>query len=90
MSKNRINKNEGRPKWTVMVYFAADNDLNEYAIDNLDQMRGVDIKEGNVNLIAQIDYSNNKPTKRFYTENAKWKEKEIGETDAGSAGVLSE
>ena len=56
--------------WTVMVYFAADNDLNKFAVNNLKQMMRVGSTE-EVNLLAQIDRRNpNVPTKRYHFQKA--------------------
>ncbi|HXG65542.1 MAG TPA: clostripain-related cysteine peptidase [Blastocatellia bacterium] len=54
-----------KKKWTVMVYFAADNDLDEYAPQNLEQMKKVG-SSAEVNLIAELDRRGDKPPKRYY------------------------
>ncbi|MFL6274145.1 MAG: peptidase C11, partial [Blastocatellia bacterium] len=54
-------------EWTVMVYFAADNNLEPNAKDNLEQMRQVGSSD-EVNVIAEIDYVGDAPTKRYYFE----------------------
>ena len=51
-------------KWTVMVYFAADNDLEEEAIANLKMMKKVG-STNEVNLVAQLDSRGKGSTFRF-------------------------
>jgi hypothetical protein len=43
-----------RAKWTVLVYFAADNDLEEMAYQNLQSMKKVG-STNKVNIVAQLD-----------------------------------
>ncbi len=64
-SKNRNhNETNEMAKWTVMVYFAADNDLDEEAIANLKMMKRVgSTKE--VNIVAQLDSRGRGSTYRF-------------------------
>ena len=47
----------GQPKkaaWTVLVYMAADNNLEKYAIDDLSEMLSAKISD-DVNVIVEID-----------------------------------
>jgi Clostripain family len=64
-SKNRNHQETNEmAKWTVMVYFAADNDLDEEAIANLKMMKRVgSTKE--VNIVAQLDSRGRGSTYRF-------------------------
>ena len=51
-------------KWTVMVYFAADNDLEEKAIGDLNEMKKVGSTD-EVNIVAQLDSRGRGNTFRF-------------------------
>src|SRR5215468_4599502 len=51
-------------KWTVMVYFAADNDLEEKAIADLNEMKKVGSTD-EVNIVAQLDSRGRGNTFRF-------------------------
>lgn len=42
------------PAWTVLVYMAADNNLEKYAIDDLNEMLAAKISD-DVQLVVQID-----------------------------------
>ncbi|HNQ43698.1 MAG TPA: hypothetical protein PKI59_04680, partial [Candidatus Cloacimonadota bacterium] len=44
----------GASSWTVLVYMAADNDLDSYALENINQMESVAQPNG-LNLIVQVD-----------------------------------
>jgi len=59
-------KGEQKPvaKWTVMIYFAADNDLEEEAINDLKSMKKVGSTD-DVNIIAQLDSRGRGNTFRF-------------------------
>ncbi|HXE73865.1 MAG TPA: clostripain-related cysteine peptidase [Candidatus Nitrosotenuis sp.] len=41
-------------KWTVLVYSAADNDLQDFMIDDVDEMERVG-SDGSTNLVVQLD-----------------------------------
>jgi hypothetical protein len=64
-SKNR-NQTEtnGMAKWAVLVYFAADNDLDEEAIANLKMMKKVG-STNEVKIVAQLDSRGRGSTFRF-------------------------
>jgi len=51
-------------KWTVMVYFAADNDLEEKALADLKEMKKVGSTD-KVNIVAQLDSRGRGNTFRF-------------------------
>jgi Clostripain family len=62
-NRSQTEKN-GIAKWTVLVYFAADNDLDEEAIANLKMMK----KAGSTNevkIVAQLDSRGRGSTFRF-------------------------
>jgi hypothetical protein len=54
-------------KWTVMVYFAADNDLDEEAVANLKMMKKVG-STNEVNIVAQLDSRGQGSTFRFLVQ----------------------
>ena len=68
-----------KKKWTVMVYMAADNDLEYFGVEDLNEMERVGSTE-DVNMIVQFDrhprsdstYSGSngdwKDTRRFYVQ----------------------
>jgi hypothetical protein len=49
---DQINTN---PKWTIMVYIAADDTLADFAVGSLQQLRSVAIQYPNVAVVAQFD-----------------------------------
>ena len=89
-------------KWTIMVYLDGDNNLEEFAIDNILEMAKVG-SSSDVNIVAQVDripgydnrYGDWITGKRFYItrgmtptpENAVM---DMGEPDMGSPRTLSD
>ncbi len=63
--------------WTVMVYFSADNDLQDEAFNNLSQMVEVGSSD-KVHVLAQIHSRKGIPTRRYFMR---------GRNDAVSADV---
>jgi hypothetical protein len=51
--------------WTVMVYFAADNELESAAFANLEMMKKVGSIHGKLNLLAQLDTRSSSQTFRY-------------------------
>lgn len=51
--------------WTVMVYFAADNELERAAVANLEMMKQVGSIDGKLNLLAQLDTRTSSRTFRY-------------------------
>lgn len=72
-------------KWTVMVYFASDNDLEGFAVNNLMQMKQVGSND-EVAFIAQVDPSGAGPTTRYYLQGP---ETTLGEDLAESFGEIN-
>jgi hypothetical protein len=72
-------------EWTVMVYFAADNDLTPFALKNLAQMLMVGATD-KVHVLAQIDLLDPiTPTKRYtLLETGGCAEETIPEANTGS------
>jgi hypothetical protein len=52
-----------KPRWTIMVYVAADNDLSLYASFDIDEMTYGINDDGNVTIIALCDQDENSDTK---------------------------
>ncbi len=79
-------------KWTILIYMAADNALNNYAIADIEEMINAEFSE-EINIIVQIDYSeNNSQTgtyryKIFPGENLMIDY--LGEIDSGDGNQLS-
>ncbi|MEP7339071.1 MAG: clostripain-related cysteine peptidase [Acidobacteriota bacterium] len=59
-----MNETEYMSKWTVMVYFAADNDLDDIAFENLRQMKQAG-SNSQFNILAQLDSRGIGKTVRF-------------------------
>ncbi|MEQ8676935.1 MAG: thrombospondin type 3 repeat-containing protein [Aggregatilineales bacterium] len=55
-------------QWTVMVYVAADNDLERFALGDLNEMEFVGSTD-DVNIIAQVDRSD-----KYTTDDGNWSE----------------
>lgn len=55
------------PIWTVMVYFAADNDLEDAALANLRMMKRVGSTE-QINILAQLDTRQSNQTFRYHLQ----------------------
>ncbi|MFP5492655.1 MAG: clostripain-related cysteine peptidase [Bacteriovoracia bacterium] len=51
--------------WTVLIYWAVDNDLYEFSIPYLEQFTRIP-KSSNLNLVLEYDYPDNRPTERFH------------------------
>jgi hypothetical protein len=90
------------PAWTVLVYMAADNNLEKFAIDDLNEMLAADLS-GEINLLVQMDrasgfyelgvggLANWTTMKRFKVTKGKLTEVgDLGEQDTGEPQVLSE
>src|SRR5947209_115143 len=50
--------------WTVMVYLAADNNLDNFGVDSLRQMKAAATDK--INIVAQFDTGPMNPTRRYY------------------------
>lgn len=75
--------------WTVMVYFSADNDLQDEAFNNLSQMVEVGGSD-NVHVLAQIYSREGIPTRRYFMRgpNDAVATDVEGETNVGSVDDL--
>ncbi|MDJ0718330.1 MAG: DVUA0089 family protein [Prochloraceae cyanobacterium] len=59
-------------EWTILVYVAADNDLEAFGIDDINEMESVLLPD-NVNVVVQVDR-----TPGFDTSNGDWRETRRG------------
>ncbi len=88
--------------WTFLVYFAADNDLEGYALNDISEMIGIGSSD-EVNIVIQVDrtqgYDNTwadfSDTRRFYvTQQANLgalrSVEQLGEVDMGTADSLAD
>ncbi len=78
-------------KWTVLVYLAGDNNLDEDGARDLTEMAKVG-SNNDINIVAQIDRAGTAGTQRFYvTEGGGYPNDSIadmGETNCGDPKVL--
>lgn len=76
--------------WTVLVWMAGDNDLERFALQDLDEMKRVG-STGGVNIVAQVDRMSDAGTRRYFlrrdTSVAEDVVAELGETNTGDPGV---
>lgn len=90
------------PAWTVLVYMAADNNLEKYAIDDLNEMLAAKISD-DVQLVVQIDRASGfyelgvggvaswESMKRFRVREKQLEERgDLGEQNTGDPAVLSD
>ena len=77
--------NQPTKSWTVMVYFASDNDLEGFAVNNLMQMKQVGSTD-DVTFIAQVDPRGSGPTARYYLHD---KSTTLGEDLVQSFGEIN-
>ena len=82
-----------KKQWTVMVYLAGDNNLDDAGVVDLEEMKRAGSSD-QVNVIAQFDRRGSKgATKRYYLRKGGAIEKDVvaslGETNMGSPRVLS-
>ncbi len=78
-------------KWTIMVYLAGDNDLDEDGARDIAEMAKVG-SNNDVNIIAQFDRAGGTGTQRFYITKGGGYPKDsienLGETNTGDPEVL--
>jgi hypothetical protein len=79
-------------EWTILVYMAADNGLNNNAIEDIEQMKEANFSD-EVNVIVQVDYnedSNYEGAKRYQIFPGAANElAKLGEIDSGSYTTLA-
>ena len=91
--------------WTVLAYFAGDNNLEGALLEDLNEMEAVGSRPGSVEILAQIDrapgydHSNGDwaTTRRYYVTRGADRRKitskllaDLGETDTGDPKVLED
>ncbi len=62
---NKSYKNNPEKDWTLLIYMAADNDLQRYAIRNIKQMATIG-STANINVVIHLDIRLNNKKNRFY------------------------
>lgn len=81
-------------RWTIMVYMAADNDLEPQALADLAEIKAVG-STPQVTVVAQLDMARaGAPTRRYYLSRLRTLEADavdppLGETNTGDAGDLA-
>ena len=74
-------------KWTIMIYVAADNDLNFYAWKNIKQMEKVGSNE-QLNIIIQVsERGRYKPTQRYIVEKNHLQKIDFGNKKLNSGSI---
>ena len=85
-------------EWTLLIYMDADNNLERYAIDDLDEIQANASNLQNINIVIQVDraedFAVTEPdwtdTRRFVVEDGIWHELEsLGEVEMGAASELT-
>lgn len=85
---------EQKAKWTVLVYLAGDNNLDNAGVGDLIEMKKVGSKNG-LNIVAQFDRLGNKgTTKRYFIRPGGELEadvvQDLGETNTGDPKALTD
>jgi hypothetical protein len=89
-------KSKPEKDWTILIYMAADNSLNESALIDIAEMQSATFS-GLVNVIVQIDHRNQDAV-NDYTGGERWQIfpgtkkliNQLGEIDSGSSEVLAD
>lgn len=81
----------GTKKWTILVYLAGDNNLDEDGVRDIAEMAKVG-STTDINIVAQFDRAGTAGTQRFYITKGGGYEKDsianLGETNTGDPKVL--
>lgn len=84
---------KSRAEWTVMVYMAADNNLDIEAIKDLEVMKTVGSSK-NVNVVAQYDSAANKGASRYFLRKGTFIHEDsvenLRETNTGNPETLAD
>ncbi|MEB3884535.1 clostripain-related cysteine peptidase, partial [Lyngbya sp. CCY1209] len=70
-SNNDPNNTSDTDQWTIMVYIAADNNLEGAGIVDINEMEAVNLPD-NVNVVVQIDRIDGSPERWDDTSNGNW------------------
>jgi len=85
--------NKQEAEWTILVYMAADNGLNNYAIEDIQEMESATFSD-EINVIVQIDHSASNPETGAFRYHIYPEEKKLisslGEIDSGDYHTLTE
>jgi hypothetical protein len=88
--KDSTRANGPRKKWTVLVWIAGDNDLDEFGLSDLKEMKKVGSNE-NIDIVAQFDRAGKSATRRYHlkkgTTLAEDMVADLGETNTGDPAV---
>src|SRR5438034_5687153 len=80
-------------QWTVMVWMAGDNDLEDFALGDLREMKKVGSTDG-IDVVAQIDLLRDHRTRRYHVRRDTAVERdvveELGETNTGDPAVAAD
>ncbi len=83
---------EPEKDWTILVYMAADNGLNDAALEDLTEMQSADFSD-DINLIVQVDYSEYNAITgayRYRISPGEMKQTDyLGEIDSGDHNTLT-
>lgn len=79
--------------WTILIYMAADNGLNDAAMEDIDEMLAADFSD-DIKVIVQIDeseYAENSSAKRYRIRSgSKSQISNLGEIDSGDPATLTQ
>lgn len=79
-----------RKKWTVMVWIAGDNDLEEFGAKDLKEMQSVG-SNADLSIVAQFDRMSDHHTRRFEIRAGRSKQvADLGETNTGNPAVAAD
>ncbi len=80
-------------EWTILVYMAADNGLNNHAVEDIQEMESATFSD-EINVIVQIDHSASNPEQGAFRYHIYPEEKKmissLGEIDSGDYHTLTE
>ncbi|MCD4817758.1 MAG: hypothetical protein K8S23_03600 [Candidatus Cloacimonetes bacterium] len=89
-------KNEKKTDWTILIYMAADNSLNENAIADIEEEMVAANFSDDINILVQIDHRNDYPVvdytgaERYLISSGEKKIiSQIGEIDSGSSEEMA-
>lgn len=78
-----------KAKWTFMVYLAGDNNLSDFGVEDVNEMRQVGSSD-DVNVLVELDRAGSVSTSRFHIRKLGEDETSVtlGETDSGDPNTL--
>jgi hypothetical protein len=88
-----VRRQVGRTPWTVMVWMAGDNDLEDFGTKDLMEMKRVGSSD-RVNVVAQFDSMRDDRTRRYHVRPASRLDEDVveqlGETNTGDPAVATD